>query len=585
VAEIPNDLLYTEEHEYVKGDGDVVTIGITQFAAEELTDITYVAYKLKPGAAVAANALPTRWSFASVPVSPPRDVEADPRAADAVAQPGRPLDAGTRRSMEARFRVDLGRVRLHDDARAAAATRAAGAEALTLGDDIALETRHDPARGASRALLAHELAHVAQQRAGAVATVQRKDGPAAAPATTLEGLPEADRKTIQVVTTHVVVPDLAGKFATTGTKTTLPLPSGVAATFDASVDAALQHGLGNVAGSLSGTADFTEAPLPPNSTITLELDLGAKLGKGLFRFTYHSPAPPAGKQSPAAAPRILVEALGKATAPPGTKAPPPPAKEGAAPAPDPVAEKIKNNSLSHSYTGAELDAFRAALAQAPNAQLALVSGLTFARDAAKTGDPDASGDYDPKTHTITMFDRAFSATEARVTRAGGVASSSATRAIVHEIGHAIDLAPLRKAGEEKDKADAAVAALSSKYPDPDDPTAYKYPTGGPEEKDVKAVLQAQKDKETGLLTARSRSGTKTIKKPDGTFDEEIGTAAKGNAFREAAVKDAGKAVTKYGEQDWQEAYAEAYSLFITSPETLKALRPNVYAHLDSTLPK
>jgi glycine cleavage system H protein len=42
VAEIPNDLLYTEEHEYVKGDGDVVTIGITDYAQGELGDVVYV---------------------------------------------------------------------------------------------------------------------------------------------------------------------------------------------------------------------------------------------------------------------------------------------------------------------------------------------------------------------------------------------------------------------------------------------------------------------------------------------------------------------------------------------------------------
>jgi glycine cleavage system H protein len=42
VASIPNDLLYTQEHEYVKGDGDVVTIGITDYAQGELGDVVYV---------------------------------------------------------------------------------------------------------------------------------------------------------------------------------------------------------------------------------------------------------------------------------------------------------------------------------------------------------------------------------------------------------------------------------------------------------------------------------------------------------------------------------------------------------------
>lgn len=55
MASAPKDRRYLESHEWHKRDGDVVTIGITQFAADELTDVTYVAYKLKPGATVAAN--------------------------------------------------------------------------------------------------------------------------------------------------------------------------------------------------------------------------------------------------------------------------------------------------------------------------------------------------------------------------------------------------------------------------------------------------------------------------------------------------------------------------------------------------
>ncbi|MBL4587445.1 MAG: glycine cleavage system protein GcvH [Flavobacteriales bacterium] len=39
---IPEDLKYTEEHEWIKIDGDVVTIGITDYAQGELGDIVYV---------------------------------------------------------------------------------------------------------------------------------------------------------------------------------------------------------------------------------------------------------------------------------------------------------------------------------------------------------------------------------------------------------------------------------------------------------------------------------------------------------------------------------------------------------------
>jgi glycine cleavage system H protein len=39
---VPADLKYAETHEWHKADGLLVTIGITQFAADALTDITYV---------------------------------------------------------------------------------------------------------------------------------------------------------------------------------------------------------------------------------------------------------------------------------------------------------------------------------------------------------------------------------------------------------------------------------------------------------------------------------------------------------------------------------------------------------------
>ncbi len=39
---IPADLKYTEEHEWIKMEGDVATIGVTDFAQGELGDIVYV---------------------------------------------------------------------------------------------------------------------------------------------------------------------------------------------------------------------------------------------------------------------------------------------------------------------------------------------------------------------------------------------------------------------------------------------------------------------------------------------------------------------------------------------------------------
>jgi glycine cleavage system H protein len=40
----PDDRRYLESHEWHKLEGDTVTIGITQFAADELTDVTFVEF-------------------------------------------------------------------------------------------------------------------------------------------------------------------------------------------------------------------------------------------------------------------------------------------------------------------------------------------------------------------------------------------------------------------------------------------------------------------------------------------------------------------------------------------------------------
>lgn len=39
---IPSDLLYSNDHEWVKLDGEIATVGITDFAQRELGDIVYV---------------------------------------------------------------------------------------------------------------------------------------------------------------------------------------------------------------------------------------------------------------------------------------------------------------------------------------------------------------------------------------------------------------------------------------------------------------------------------------------------------------------------------------------------------------
>ena len=42
MSDIPEDLRYTEEHEWVRVEGDEVVVGITDHAQDALTDIVYV---------------------------------------------------------------------------------------------------------------------------------------------------------------------------------------------------------------------------------------------------------------------------------------------------------------------------------------------------------------------------------------------------------------------------------------------------------------------------------------------------------------------------------------------------------------
>ena len=39
---VPDDLKYTKDHEWVKAEGDTATIGITSYAAEQLGDVVFV---------------------------------------------------------------------------------------------------------------------------------------------------------------------------------------------------------------------------------------------------------------------------------------------------------------------------------------------------------------------------------------------------------------------------------------------------------------------------------------------------------------------------------------------------------------
>lgn len=130
----------------------------------EVHDAQQLAYRTAPGAARMPRALP--------------DTSVLPASYNASAFPspggGRPLGTKMRLEMETRFGVAFGKVRVHAGELAAKATHSVNARAFTIGHNIVFgagEYRPDTRSG--KRLLAHELAHVAQQQRLSKRAIQR----------------------------------------------------------------------------------------------------------------------------------------------------------------------------------------------------------------------------------------------------------------------------------------------------------------------------------------------------------------------------------------------------------------------------
>jgi glycine cleavage system H protein len=55
MADFPDGLLYTKDHEWAKVEGNRVRVGITSFAVEQLGDITLVSFDVKVGDPIASG--------------------------------------------------------------------------------------------------------------------------------------------------------------------------------------------------------------------------------------------------------------------------------------------------------------------------------------------------------------------------------------------------------------------------------------------------------------------------------------------------------------------------------------------------
>lgn len=96
----------------------------------------------------------------------------------AVRSPGRPLDAAPREFFESRLGEDLGDVTIHTGSDASKSAKALDAAAYTIDGHVVFdEGKYAPETAEGRRLIAHELAHVIQQRGRPGKVIQRQTNP------------------------------------------------------------------------------------------------------------------------------------------------------------------------------------------------------------------------------------------------------------------------------------------------------------------------------------------------------------------------------------------------------------------------
>jgi Domain of unknown function (DUF4157) len=136
----------------------------------------------------------------------PGQTDAAPASVDqAMASPGRPLEAGLRQDMEQRFGHDFGRVRVHADAAAEQSVQEVNANAYTVGHHIMFGAgQFAPGKLEGRRLIAHELTHVLQQTGTIQPRVQRQAKPSKV--VFQQTIPDPDPEPIRLVPSTVSMP-------------------------------------------------------------------------------------------------------------------------------------------------------------------------------------------------------------------------------------------------------------------------------------------------------------------------------------------------------------------------------------------
>lgn len=419
------------------------------------------------------------------------------------------------------------------------------------------------------ALLMGKTAHeLFQAHKGELDPMAWPKGQVEADANTLsDAIPQGERNKIQVLSTNVIGPanlQVDEFFSTQGVKMAVSLPAGIHATFSGAImEPNIQRGLTSVAASLLGD------PLRLNSTVALALDLG-KYGSDYasYRFTYYEHKPAKGSS----AKEVIIERLGSIGV------------EGQTPIE--AADTLKRfTAHSFVFSGTWNTAHKSVVIEAisliPDPQLSLLDGMTFTRQAVATTDPKTAGNYDVQAHTITLFDAAFKDSNVRFGMPGQKVTPQSVDDVVHEIGHAIDQRGIRTAMTAEKTTNATLTSGFSQYESPPGSGNFaNIPAADVPafNKALKAAQSANKAVDKVVTESGQRFQT-----PSGGGDKDVlDDPAASTAFLTEANKDGSVRISKYGETNRAEFFAESYALYISDPDTLKRLRPNTFAFFEKT---
>lgn len=370
------------------------------------------------------------------------------------------------------------------------------------------------------------------------------------------------RQRLRVITSSVEM-GIDDLFSTRGGRTIIRLPENTTARFANTIPSSLQPGLQNVAGQLMGTV------LTANTTVMLALDLTPFGGSyDAYRFTRLDLG--------SLGTEVLIERQGAIGI-----------ERLRAEQRRQFQQRFDQFGFQHrGFSQEELEQVLIGVSEIPQGQLTSLGNLRFQRESVDHEDPNAAGHYDQSTHTIHIFDRAYSSGSIRLGRTGCVLTFAA-HSVVHEIGHALDLSALRTTAAA---TEAAENTLLSEFGTGE--RNYRIPAANaPDRARYNELRRGTREATASERSARSRSGARWNRGDPAEVTDDLVRGAQQPAFRVAATRDGGPAgrqlPTTYPNPDsvWQEYFAESFALYQTSPNLLRRMRPNVFHYMEQEFPQ